>query len=248
VPIDEASRRGIAVCNTPAAFSDSVSDHAIALLFSVVRKVVKSDADIRRGAWEPAGAQPLSVIAGRTLGLVGFGHSPKQIIRKLKGFELNVLAFDPFVASDVIAAHGVKPAALDEVLSASDFVSLHCPLTPQTHHLIGAQQLRKMRPTGILINTSRGPVVDEAALVEALRERWIAAAGLDVFEQEPLSADNPLLRLDNVVLTPHVAGTSAVGMETRWRMSIETVQALASHRWPASCVNRVAGVGTHLAG
>jgi len=246
VPVDEASQRGILVANTPAAFSDSVSDHAIALLLGATRQVVLVDRAVRSGNWDPTRAQPLSVVAGRTLGLVGFGHSARQVARRLRGFELNVLAYDPMVDDATMAALGVQKASLDALLAASDFVSLHCPLTAETTHLIGREQLRSMKPTAILVNTSRGPVVDEAALVQALSDGWIAGAGLDVFEREPPAADNPLLKLDNVVLTPHMAGASADGLETRWRLSIETIRALARRQWPASCVNRDRNVGRNL--
>jgi D-3-phosphoglycerate dehydrogenase / 2-oxoglutarate reductase len=246
VPVDEASRRGILVANTPAAFSDSVSDHAIALLLAVARQVVLVDRTVRRGNWDPTRSQPLSVVAGRTLGLVGFGHSARQVARKLRGFELNVLAYDPQVDDATMAAQGVRKASLDALLAASDFVSLHCPLTAETTHLIGRERLRSMKPTAILVNTSRGPVVDEAALVQALSDGWIAGAGLDVIEKEPPAADNPLLKLDNVVLTPHMAGASADGLEARWRLSIETIRALARRQWPASCVNRDRNVGRNL--
>src|SRR5205807_5262204 len=130
------------------------------------------------------------------------------------------------------AAHGATEEDLDELLTESDYVSLHGPLTTETRHLIGERELRRMKPTAILLNTSRGPVIDEAALVRALREGWIAAAGLDVLESEPPALDNPLLKLDNVVLTPHIAGASANGVEIRWRLSVETILALGRRQTP----------------
>jgi phosphoglycerate dehydrogenase-like enzyme len=151
---------------------------------------------------------------------------------------MNVLAHDPLVGAETMASHGVTAAALDDLLAQADFVSLHCPLTPATRHLVGAPQLRRMKPTAILLNTARGPVIDEAVLVQALREGWIAGAGLDVLEQEPPASDNPLLKLDNVVLTPHVAGYEANGVETRWRHSVEAVLALAGGQAPPSWVNK----------
>jgi len=128
--------------------------------------------------------------------------------------------------------------SLESLLKEADFVSLHCPLTPDTRKLIGEPQLRQMKPTAILINTSRGPVVDEAALIRALQEGWIATAALDVFEQEPPAADNPLLKMEHVVVTPHSASQSAEGLEPRWRASVDSVLALAERKWPPSCVNR----------
>jgi phosphoglycerate dehydrogenase-like enzyme len=237
VPVDEATGRGIVVANTPAAFSDAVSDHVIALMFAAARRIAELDRGLRLGRWEQASAVPLSSVHGRTLGLVGFGHIARALVRKLSGFEMTVLAHDPLLEAEAIAAHGARGVSLNALLAEADYVSLHCPLTPETRHLIGETELRSMKRTAILVNTSRGPVVDEAALVRALAERWIAAAGLDVFEEEPLREKHPLLELDNVVLTPHGAGYSASGVEIRWRSSLETIAALAQRRWPPSCVN-----------
>ncbi len=237
IPVDEATSRGIVVANTPAAFCDAVSDHVVAMMFATARRIVELDRSMRRGEWLQGTAIPLSFIKGRTLGLVGFGHVGREITRKLSGFEMTVLVHDPYVDPQVMAAHGALSRPLDAVLSESDFISLHCPLTPKTIGLIGERELRLIKPTAILINTSRGPVVNEPALIRALQEHRIAAAGLDVFAAEPPAADNPLLKLENVVLTPHGAGYSTNGVELRWRHSIETVIALARRRWPPSCVN-----------
>ncbi len=238
VPVDEATSRQIVVANTPAAFSDAVSDHVVALMFATSRRIAELDRGIRAGRWDQATAIPLNSVQGRTLGLVGFGHIARAVTRKLSGFEMNVLVHDPLVNAETISEHGAKAVNLDTLLAEADYVSLHCPLTQQTRHLIGEKQLRSMKPTAILVNTSRGPVVDERSLVRALAEGWIAAAGLDVFEEEPLGKNHPLLQLGNVVLTPHGAGYSANGLELRWRLSVESIIALAQGRWPASCVNR----------
>ncbi len=240
VPVEEATRRGVVVANTPAAMSDGVSDHLIALLFAVVRRVAELDRAVRAGGWGRVPVQPLNRVQGRTLGLVGFGHAARQVARKLRGFEMRVLAHDPFVSPGAMAALGAAPSGLGELLAESDYVSLHCPLTPATRHLIGERELRLMKPTAVLLNTARGPVVDEPALVRALREGWIAAAGLDVLEQEPPAADHPLLGLSNVVLTPHVAGYAFEGIAARWRASVEAVLALARGEPPPSWVNRPA--------
>jgi D-3-phosphoglycerate dehydrogenase len=237
VPVDEATQRKILVANTPAAMSDGASDHAIALLFAVTRRVAELDRAVRLGRWGKVSTQPLNAIRGKTFGAVGFGHIAREVVRKLSGFEMNVLVHAPFVDAQTIAAHGATPAGLAELLTHADYVSLHCPLTPQTRHMIGERELRQMKPTAILINTSRGPVVDETALLRALREWWIAGAGLDVLEDEPPVPENPLLELDNVVLTPRVAGYSVDGLEARWRLSVETVLDLGQGRPPRSCVN-----------
>jgi D-3-phosphoglycerate dehydrogenase len=240
VPVEEATRRQIVVANTPAAMSDGVSDHLIALLFAVTRRVAELDRAVRLGRWGQVPVEPLNSVQGRTLGLVGFGHVAREIVRKLSGFAMRVLVHDPYLDAERLAAHGVRASGLCELLAESDYVSLHCPLTAETIHLIGERELRLMKPTAVLLNTSRGPVINEAALVRALREGWIAAAGLDVLENEPPAPDNPLLGLDNAVLTPHVAGYSFNGVEMRWRLSVETVLALARHEAPRSWVNRPA--------
>jgi len=238
VPIDEATRRGIVVSNTPAALSDAVSDHVITLLMSVVRRLPRLDRQVRAGGFDQLQGKPFNTLVGRTFGLVGFGHIAQQVARKLRGFDMRWLVYDPFMSADAVAMHGAEPVSLDELLSESDFVSLHCPLIPGTRKLIGAPQLRRMKPTAILINTSRGPVVDEAALIRALEEGWIATAALDVFEQEPPAPDNPLLKMEHIVVTPHSASQTAAGLEPRWRESVASVLALAQHKWPPSCVNR----------
>jgi D-3-phosphoglycerate dehydrogenase len=238
VPVEEATRRGIVVANTPAAFSDPVSDHVIALLFAVARRLCVLERAVRLGRWDQSLARSVTSVKGRTLGLVGFGHIAQEVTRKLSGFTMKVLAHDPYVDADTMARHGVQAAGLDALLAAADFISLHCPHTRETEHLIGEKQLRMMKPTCVLLNTSRGPVVDESALIRALNEGWIAAAGLDVLEVEPPAPDNPLLKLDNVVLSPHAAGFSADWVDVRWRLSVETLIALARRQWPPSCVNR----------
>lgn len=238
VPVEAATRQGILVANTPDALTDAVSDHAIGLLFAVLRQIAVQDRLVRAGVWDRTRAWPRWSLRGRTLGLVGFGRIAQFMLRKLSGFELTALACDPVMSADAVAKAGARPATLDEVLTQADVVSLHCPLTPQTRHLIDERTLRRMKPTAIVLNTARGPVIDESALARALTEGRIAGAGLDVFEQEPLGADCPLLRLDNVVLTPHVAAYSDEYLERCWRLSVETVIALSEKRWPRSNVNR----------
>jgi D-3-phosphoglycerate dehydrogenase len=238
VPVDEATKRGIAVSNTPAVMADAVADHTITLLLSVVRKFPMLDRLMRDGVFDQHLGRPLNTIQGKTLGVVGFGHIAREVLRKMSGFDMRYLVYDPFVTADTVNAQGAESVSLDTLLSESDFVSLHTPITAATRKLIGEPQLRRMKPTAVLINAARGPVVDEAALIRALQEGWIAGAGLDCFEEEPPSRDNPLLKMENVVLTPHSASQTAAGFEPRWHASVDSVLALARHEWPASCVNR----------
>ena len=247
IPVAEATELGIIVANTPEAISDGVSDHAIGLLFGVARQIVTQDRLVRQGNWDNSLAWPNVHFHGQTFGLIGFGHIARLVARKLSGFDMKVICHDPFVGAEVMVGAGVQAATLDEVLSQSDFVSVHCPLLPATRHLIDERALRLMKPTAILINTSRGPVVDEPALIRALTEKRIAGAGLDVFEQEPIDVGNPLLQLDDVVVTPHIAGYSDEFRANFWKLSVETVVDLSKGRWPRSYVNHdVQPRWTHL--
>ena len=238
VPVEEATRRGIVVANTPEAHNDAVSDHAIGLLFAVIRYIALLDRQVHSGIWRQAHAARHWHLRGQTLGLIGFGLIARLVAKKMQGFDMTILDYDPFVSAEVMAGQGVQAASLDEVLSRSDFVSLHCPLTKETHHLIGERELRLMKPAAVLINTSRGPVIDEPALARALTEGWIAAAGVDVLEDEPPKPDNPLLKLDNIVITPHAAGYSDEDEALCWKLSVESAIAIKEGRWPRSYVNR----------
>lgn len=237
VPVAEATKRQMLVINTPAAVAQEVSDHAIAMLLSLVRQVVVQDRAMRSGVWEQRRENNRWHIYGSTLGLIGFGHIAQLVARKMAAFGVRVVVHDPWVSKSQIRAMGAEPADLATVLSQSDFITVHCPLTSTTHHLIGDEEIQLMKPHAILINTSRGPVVDEAALVRALRENRIGGACLDVFEREPLPADSPLLQFDNVIMTPHIAGYSDNFPDSFWRYSVESLIAIANGYWPRSVVN-----------
>jgi D-3-phosphoglycerate dehydrogenase len=238
IPVAEATALGIIVANTPEAASDTVADHAIGLLFAVTRQIVAQDRLMRAGKWDRNLAWPSHHLRGQTLGLVGFGHIGQLVARKMSGFDMRLIAHDPVVAGEAMARLKVEKVDFDALLSRSDYVFIHCPLIPSTRHLINERALRLMRPTAVLINTSRGPVVDEAALTRALDEKWIAAAGLDVFEKEPIDPASALLKLDNVVVTPHIAGYSDIFWHNFWRHSVDTAIDLAERRYPRSYVNR----------
>ena len=238
IPVPRATELGIIVANTPQATCEAVSEHAIALLLALCRKVVEQNENTKNKIWDhKAAGFPLKV-QGRTLGLVGFGHIPRQIVQKLQGFELNILAHDPYLPEEAISSLGARPATLDEVLSESDFVSLHCPLTEGTRHIINEAALKKMKPHAILINTARGPIVDEKALYKALSEGWIGGAGLDVVETIPGQGEQPLSELANVILTPHSAGYLENHLENFWKFSVMTVIDVANGKMPSSYVNR----------
>ena len=237
VPVKAATKLGIVVANTPDALNDAVSDHAIGLLFALIRQIVLQDRNVRNGIWDRTRGYPNWHLTGQTLGLVGFGRIARTVVQKLAGFRMTTLAFDPLVPPGVFAEHSVHGVSLDELFRRSDFVSIHCPLTPQTRHLIGKAEFEKMKHAAILVNTSRGPVIDESALIGALKSGQIAAAGLDVFETEPLDSGNPLLQFENVVVTPHLGGYSDQYLPNCWRLSMETAIDLWKGKWPRSCVN-----------
>lgn len=205
VDLEAATERGICVLNVPDYCQDEVSDHALSLLLACARKLSVLSGQVQSGAWDYKISKPISRLRGQTLGLVGFGRIPRMVAEKAKAFSLQVVAYDPYVSKTEAERFGVKLVPLDRLLETADFVSLHAPLTKDTHHLIDAARLKKMKPTAILVNTSRGSLVDEKALCCALQEGRLAGAGLDVTECEPLEAESGLRGLPNVIITPHVA-------------------------------------------
>ena len=237
IPVAEATELGIVVANTPEAVTVGVAVHTIALLITTAQQIVQQDRALHTEAWDRACNYSASQLAGRTLGLIGFGRIAQLVAQRARPFKLNLIAFDPLIDPAVMAEYTVQPTEFDDLLQQSDFISLHCPLLDQTHHLIGQPQLKQMQSHAVLINTSRGPVIDEAALVHALNEKWIAAAALDVFESEPLLPDSPLLQLDTVILTPHISSYTDVFLDDFWSHSILTLIELSQNRWPFWCVN-----------
>jgi D-3-phosphoglycerate dehydrogenase len=207
IDIEAASRRGVPVLRAVAANSQAVAEHAFALMAALTKDLFPLDAQIRNGRWSKAGHRGRD-LAGLTLGIVGFGEIGRRLAGMAGAFGMPVLAHDPQFPSDAIDVNVTRIDDLDALLTSSDIVSLHCPLTAQTRHMIGAARLAAMKPGAIIINTARGGIIDERALVEALRDGRIAGAGLDSFEQEPPASDNPLWALPNVILTPHVAGVT----------------------------------------
>lgn len=218
IDVAAATARGILVCNTPGVLTETTADLAWALLMGAARRLVEADGYLRAGKWRSWSPQLMlgQDIHGATLGIAGFGRIGQAVARRAQGFGMRVLYTDLARKSEAEEATGAEFVDLRALLRCSDFVSVHTPLTEETHHLIGAEELALMKPTAVLINTARGSVVDGRALAEALRERRIFAAGLDVFESEPTDPDDPLLGLDNVVIVPHIASASVA---TRGRMA-----------------------------
>jgi D-3-phosphoglycerate dehydrogenase len=234
VDLAAATARGVVVANVPDYGTEEVSNHAIAMLLALHRGLPRYDRAVRAGTWNFRSAGTILRLAGLTLGLVGVGRIGGAVARKLRPFGVTCLATDPFAT---VLPEGVGAVPLDELLAGADLVSVHAPLTAETHHLIDARALARMKPTAILVNTSRGGLVDTAALAAALREKRIAGAGLDVLETEPLGADSPLAALDNVLLTPHAAFYSEGSIvELKRKTALAVLDALAGRR-PASVVN-----------
>ncbi|NJE05342.1 hydroxyacid dehydrogenase [Thermococcus sp. M36] len=213
IDLEAAKERGIKVVNSPGASSRSVAELVLALMFNVARKVAFADRKMREGVWAKKQCMGIE-LEGKTLGIVGFGRIGYQIAKIAKALGMNVLLYDPYPNEERAKEVGGKFVDLETLLKESDVVTLHVPLIEQTYHLINEERLKLMKPTAILINAARGAVVDTEALVKALKEGWIAGAGLDVFEEEPLPAGHPLTELDNVVLTPHI-GASTVEAQMR---------------------------------
>lgn len=210
IDIDAARAKGIPVASVGGANAVAVAEHTIMSALALMKQMVWVDAEVREGRWPQmdVAARGHFELAGRTWGVVGFGRIGKEVARRLQGWDVHILYFDVVKAdADIEDALGVAFAEVDDLLEASDVVSLHAPLTDQTRHLVDAQAFDRMKTSAYLVNVARGELIDEGALVEALREQKIHAAALDVFKDEPLPADHPLTKLDNVLLSPHTAGT-----------------------------------------
>jgi len=238
IDLDAATERGILVCNTATYCLDEVSNHAMGLLLMLNRGLLQDIDAIRAGGWSRSTGSPPRRLVGQRLGLVGLGNIGKLVARKARGFGLDVVAYDPYLRREQAEVEGTSLVELDELLDSADFVSVHCPLNASTRHLLGARELGRMQPSAFLINTSRGGVIDQAALTAALAARRLAGAGLDVFETEPLAVDDPLRGLDNVILTPHSASWSIESSAECRRVALEHVVTVLRGGVPSDVVNR----------
>jgi D-3-phosphoglycerate dehydrogenase / 2-oxoglutarate reductase len=245
IDVAAATASGILVTNMADTFVEEVANHAWMLLLIVARRGLWLHEMTTTNRWREALEQLMPVlrvgmprVTGQTLGLVAFGAIARAVARRGKAFGMTCIAYDPYVRSEDFEAEGVESASLDEVFRRSDFVSCHLPLTPETHHLIGDDQFALMKPTAFFINTGRGRVVDEHALITALQDGRIAGAGLDVFEQEPPDPSNPLLRMSNVTTSPHMASVSDVSTVERRRLIGRQIADVLQGRVPVGVVNR----------
>jgi D-3-phosphoglycerate dehydrogenase len=240
IHVDTATSKGICVTNVVDYGIDEVAIHALALFLACARKLLIFNREVKRGNWwagVPQIPRPLFRLKEQTFGIIGFGNIGRSFAAKIKPLGFKILINDPYIPDDVAPAHGVERVSLEELLRRSDYVTLHLPLNAETRSLVGEAQLKLMKPTAYLINTARGPVVDEKALIKALKEKWIAGAGLDVLEKEPPDSDNLLFQMDNVILTPHVAGYSDSAFPDLRRKAATNVRDVLNGYYPKYLIN-----------
>ena len=238
VNVPDLTGAGVVLCNTPIAVQRPLATAIIAFILALSLRMMAKDKLIRQGRWvERTGYLGLGLV-GRTLGSIGVGGIGHEMFRLARPFDMKHIACDPYVKPEMVADADVRLVDMDTVLSESDFLNISCPFNEETHHLIGAGELRKMKKTAFLINTARGPIVDEAALITALREGWIQGAGIDVFEQEPTPPDNPLLKMDNVIVTPHSLGWTDEVWSNKWEENLGQISHIIRGEIPEALVNR----------
>ncbi|MBE0556955.1 MAG: C-terminal binding protein, partial [Proteobacteria bacterium] len=235
VDIDAATRAGIMVTNVPEYCEDEVSDHAMALLLSLIRKIPFASKQTHAGVWSMPAVVPIHRLRGSVLGLAGFGKIPRLVAAKAQAFGLQVQTYDPYVSSEAAAKLGVKSVDLPELLKTSDYISIHAPLTPETDRMFNADAFRQMKRSALLVNTARGQLVDVEALVDALDNALIAGAALDVLPQEPPPPNSRLLGRDDVILTPHTSfysEESLVELQTKAAQQVALVLSGKEPRYP----------------
>ncbi len=238
VDVEACTRRGIYVTHTPGVLSGAVADLTIGLILCLSRRLIQADRYVREEWWRPGRVRPLMGVdlRGKALGIIGLGRIGYEVARRAKAFDMRVLYHDLEPRREAEASLGLRYVDLETLLRSSDYVSVHVPLTPRTRRLLGERELRMMKPTAYLINTSRGQVIDEEALCKALKEGWISGAGLDVYEKEPLQGDSTLIKLDNVVLTPHIGSYTVETRRAMALMCIENVRAALEGKKPPNLV------------
>lgn len=239
IDVQAATRRGIPVGNTPGVLTETTADFTWALLMAAARRVVEGDKEVRAGIWRAWGPDVLTGydVHGAVLGIVGFGRIGQAVARRAQGFGMKILYNDPECGEDAGAAFGAECVSLDALLEQADFVSMHVYLSETTRHMIGRAQFERMKPSAVLINTARGPVVDPDALAWALENKQIAAAALDVTEPEPIPQDSPLLKFENIIITPHIASASKATRERMAHIAVDNILAGLRGEPLPHCVN-----------
>ena len=241
VEIDEATNRGIMVTNTPGILTETVADLTVGLMIAIARRIVEADRYVRRGRWKVRWSPMMMVgsdITGKTLGIYGLGRIGLAVAKRVRGFGMKTVYYDNVRNQQAERDHNLVFVTLDNLLEMSDFVTIHVPLTPETRHSIGQKELGLMKRSSFLINTSRGAVVDEKALYSALADKRLAGAALDVFEKEPLARDNPLTRLENAILLPHIGSASAETRVAMAELAARNIVAALRGETPPNLVNK----------
>ncbi len=235
VDLKAATDFGIIVANVPDYCMDEVANQTISMILTLIRKTAFFDEKVKSGQWDFHMGIPIHRTRGKTLGLIGCGRIGLEVAKRMSAFGVRVITFDPYLEK---VSQGIELKDFDTVLKESDFISIHCPLNDSTRHLIGDEAFKKMKKKPIIINTSRGPIIDEKALLQALEQGFISGAGLDVLEKEPPDSQNPLLKMENVVLSPHIGFYSEESISELKRRTAQNVSAVLMGRWPGSVVNR----------
>ncbi len=235
IDLKAATDLGIIVANVPDYCIEEVASHAVAMILTLIRKTAFFDRKVKANKWDFRQGIPIGRIRGKTLGLIGSGKIGLEAAKMVSPFGVKVIAYDPYLTE---APKGVQLKDFDAVLRESDFISIHCPLNDSTRHLIGEKEFKKMEKKPLLINTSRGPIIDEKALIQALQEGLVAGAGLDVMEKEPPDSINPMLTMENVILSPHVGFYSEESISELKRRTAKNVLDVLTGKWPGSVVNR----------
>lgn len=238
IDLEAATAKGIVVANVTDYSVDEVSDHAFALLLALVRKVVKFNNEVKNGTWDFNLGKPIFRLRGRTLGLVGLGRIPQALAKKAQAFGLNVIAYDPYIPEETANRLNVRLTKLNDLFRQSDYISVHAPLTKSTRGMISKEQFDLAKKDLFIVNTARGPVIDETALIAALQAKKIAGAALDVTEHEPIQKDHPLLKMENVIITPHVAWYSEESEHELKRKTAQNVVDVLSGYYPNYLVNQ----------
>lgn len=237
IDLKAATEKGIFVSNVTYDVCD-IADHTVGLILSLARKIPWIQQSTMSGEWNWKKFQPIRRIKGKTVGIIGFGKIGREVAKRIRGFEVNIIAYDPYIPLDEFEKNCVKKVDLETLLIKSDIITLHVPLTEETRNLIGINELQKMKRTAILINVSRGHVIDEKALYIALKEKWIVGAALDVLEKEPLTKNNPLLKLNNVIITPHMAWYSSESLTEIQSNAAKEVARFLSGQLPTNLINK----------
>jgi D-3-phosphoglycerate dehydrogenase / 2-oxoglutarate reductase len=238
IDVDACNKKGIMVGNIPTYCIEEVATHAIALMLTLNRKLFLYNKSVRSGVWDVKKGTPIQSVVGATLGLVGFGRIPRLINERALALGMKVLAYDPFVSAEDAAAVGATKAEIDELISDSDVISIHCPLTPDTRGMFNYEAFKAMKGSAYIINTARGPVINEADLVRALEENLIGGAGLDVLMEDRGHEEHPLYAFDNVIITPHAAWYSEQSILRRRTQTVDSVLEVLQDREPFSFLNK----------